>query len=459
MLRAFALLVAFSVGACSTPNATPAVDAGVSSGSDASTEPPFTVGLVFPDDADLNGSTPQLARDDSGALHILYTGLTSLSGATMPVRYGVCARGGCHVQSSWKFQTIGDAGLFGSPGRMTVSRKGSVHVVWTYGASASSGTTMRYSSCVDGCSDSTHWRTRDITSSPSVVPVSAPRGQPIALDSVGRAQVIFNNAQNGIAYATCLSNCATDGHWDILQLGSDVAQVASFLLYEDKPQLLYASGQQTNTLVYRTCDKDCATTAANWSPETGLFGGMPPMEMQLSSTGKPRVVFNRGNAGETNDWKPIYAQCDAVSCLANDAWSAVELSDAHDGEAGLSLSVPYGDGRPQIAFTRESDSAIVLIGCWSDCSDLTVARWTSTKVADSSALLGTAIPPVQPVCSGSATPMAAWYPGENVSFAAGPGHAYLAYDAYILQSCGLGNVTEALRQVRFAAVNFSLQGP
>ena len=444
MTRFLAALPLLALVACGSA-ANDSADAGAGTASDASTTTTSSTGATFPDPDGPNGTRAQLFTDDSGTSHVLYTGLTGTDDAVAPVRYGQC-KAACHRASSWRFVTLGEAGLFGGSARLAVSPAGAAHVVWTYGESLSSGTTLRYAACASGCADSASWHARDIASDSSALALESPPGRPIALDSTGLAHLVFNNATSGLAYAFCSSDCATTGAWTFIQLTSAAATAAALVVQSGKTYLLYASSEN-DALVYRTCAADCSADPSAWTPDEPLLAGVPPIDLRLTKSSHPRIVYNQGSAATEADYKPIYAICDGASCLDAGAWSAVILGEAFDGNEGLSLAL-RPDDRPIIAYNRSSGSALAVAACQTACDDLATATWSEAN-ADSPEQLQILTPAVLPACSGSLQPKAFWYPADHVSLVATATQVSAVYDAYILQQCGMGTVSEALRLIRF----------
>lgn len=383
-----------------------------------------------------NGRYPQLLIDASGVRHYLYE-LYSLEVGTgkVPFRYGECSSD-CTLQSSWKFVSVGDRGLFGSSGKLALDAQGKPRMVWAQSLTSSDPNTLFFAACDANCTDAAGWtsgafRTLAINDS-----LSGDNSRTLAVDASGRAHFIYFNGK--MHYSSCASNCTSSASWSDVTLATNSGRASLVVTSTGQVRVAYTS-YLTAVLAYRTCESGC-DLIANWAPEAVLFnsaGGQ--VSLRLDTLGRPRLFYNQANAHQPMfDYFSLYGWCDA-DCGVVASWTVVNPGLVErDGLEGLDFQL---DASGAVGAALQShDTRLEILTCLTDCQSLN-GMWTLTPVETTESLDAEVIGP-KPSCTGAA--LVHWYPGEQATVALNPVSKVLevAHRAYTLGQCPNGQVIE-----------------
>lgn len=398
-------------------------DGGTSGGGDggAGTSAAFLV------DPALETSTPQLARDDSGALHLLAASETAGADGKLRVRYGRCASA-CESAASWSFLTLDDAGASGSEVKLAVEGGGRIHVVELLKGATP---VIRYGRCASSCTSATSWAFVDVSPPASVTVTGLPRGRAFAVTATGQPRVLLRGQTNAgphVLLLGCDGTCIDGAGWRVDPLVYGEAVSASMTSAGDAHQaVIYATpGTQ---LHFAQCSSACAD-AASWTSAPVLDGNPYALGLARATSGELHLAYTR-STGSADDL--VYARC-TNQCTVAASWSSVTVGNGDNGRGGLDLAVSSTGSLAIAGATVPKDvQQVSWLLCDGNCGQATSWR---QALLEEGANVSDAHPAQQGAACDASQTLRFWAVGNSVQLLAAPGGKWLfAYDAVSYAQC------------------------
>lgn len=196
------------------------------------------------------------------------------------------------------------------------------------------------------------------------------------------------------AYCPAGSDCTRAANFNVIQLGTNVAEAQIKLTPQGQPRILMNrvdySQHGYNSYWYAACDSNC-TRQSNWSItavvttttiSTDLYSSSKHY-FALDPQGHPRFVYDDATDMDYTDPHTLYyASCDA-NCTSGGNWQLHLLPIAYTANHVLAFTAA---GQPRIAaFVTRTDSNTFIssttldyLECNANCGD--GAQWSDTQV-------------------------------------------------------------------------------
>ncbi len=381
-------------------------------------------GAPFLVDRSVETSSPQLARDNAGTLHLLSApGAADAQGHSF-VRYAECASG-CDAAGGWTSLTVGD-GAFSDAVKLAVEPGGAVHIA------VFSKTQVTFGRCPQGCSSVASWAFSGIAPPNGQSWTNLPRGRAFAVSASGEERLLLNGIAGAGPQLLLLARGA--GGWTSNPLVDGEANAVSLLAAGDAAYLVASPLNGPNQLTYAECGAGCGAVAA-WSQAAVLASNAYAVGLDRSPTGQLHVATT-SSSGSTDRLR--YAQC-ASQCLAPSSWTVVDLGDGADGRGGLDVSV-LASGAVAVAggTVANEGQSLTLRRCAGTCGQ--AASWSGGTLET-----GAAVHDAHPTYNGAAcsesSTLRYWTVGEAVQLVSTGSGWLLGYDAQSSSRCLAGTST------------------
>lgn len=367
--------------------------------------------------APTGGTSPSLALDAAGGLHVAFASTVDESGVR-PIRYGHCAAG-CDQATSWTTTIIGTGGADLSDVNLALAAEGRPRVAWR--ALSAGAWAVRYAECDAGCTSPAAWTGVEVVTPGG--PIGDMPSRFFALDSAGRPRLVTSTGYPaGPTYVWCDGGCADADAWSQVQIAADLTMDSASLVFDgERPRLLFRERPFRGGVHYYECDSGCQA-AGGWSgAQIANVSDNGHVLLRLDGEGRPRALAYFGTAtGIDRDERLLVGDRDGG------AWSfyLAELPRLA-GLAGVDLGFD-SDDRPIVAVHDGVSGALHL--AWLDAWSLS-PWWSVVSVEGPEVLEPIAVEP------GCAT--AAWDTGRWPSLALdGAGRPIVAVTAVHAQRDG-----------------------
>lgn len=431
--------------------------------------PPATGGffLIPTPDIELPTSHPTLAVDAMGGVHVAFTPESATQeNPTRPAYYAYCPAN-CSGPEAFTRLHLGDGVEFAS---LALTPTGQPRLLLR--KRAQSAYLFQFWQCDSDCTNLAQWHSGDVGAA-----YARPVGwveefiHAFALDNQGRPRFVYydNGADYedphwGAFYAYCNADCTTAANWQETRLLDDTDAGEFDLAFgpNGQPRLAWTTSNSetiTQQLVYAECEQNCHLVV-NWSAivvadtVSASVTHWAVFDLATASTGKPRLALYTGTGvgGSLAANSLYYLACDAAECAADQAWSALRLLPATQGEDGVALALD-GQNRPRIAYHAPLAAGFGLFYAWCNANDCATATqgWQAQEMEASEEIdAELPIPPwpgcAFPQCNPPVPPctMSFWDGGVRPALALDAGgHPRIAYDADHRQGGGCGTFTDA----------------
>ncbi len=359
-------------------------------------EPPIDTGTFLTRDPQTVSA--DVAVDAAGGIHVAYAGYVGY-GSLSPGYYGYCAGGAdCADPANWKLVTFGAGEDYIVKAELVLTAAGQPRLLLY---NEENGRTYTYAACDTGCTDPNNWSTADVAEVQWHVDLDTFEYSyhTFALDPQGRPRFIYEDhygsIHNGLYYVTCDAECTDARNWSEwnISLGPDydgdrVQSPDLKFTAQGQPrilaQLYTVDENYPEGVYYITCDTDC-DQRESWQHTRILDrgNGHASWTLALDANDRPRVAFYQAELEAGNGNMLSYAWCD-TGCDTTDGWahSPIGLAQGDGQDPAIVLDE---QGRPRIAYTRDTLGGIGYLWCDSQCES-GAAQWQNTLVEPIDAL-------------------------------------------------------------------------
>jgi hypothetical protein len=386
----------------------------------------------FNTDAAVPLTTPQLARDGSGGLHVLSASPSKDAQGKTTVRYGTC-KSGCDAASGFSFVTMDDtSGALFDQVKLAVEPSGRVHLVELLDATKE----VRYFTCPSDCGKAASWAAVKVGLPANFTSPSLPAGRAFAVSDAGKPRLLVNayaGAGPQVMVLGCDGTCTDGNGWRADPIVDGKALVAS--MTPGEPHQAVLGMDQGFSIVYAECASQCAD-ATKWTQAQLMTANAGPGQLSLvrGSGGELNLALKSSLAVSAD--QTLYGRCTGQCGLAG-SWTMVEALRGEDGRGGLDLALGSG-GAVAIALATVANDLQELkwVHCAGSCAS--GGAWSSNGLEKGLDVKESAPTDPGAACS---NPKRWWAVGNAVQIVPGAGGGYaLAYDATGYDQC-LGSST------------------
>ncbi len=327
-----------------------------------------------------------IAVDAAGGVHVAYAGYVGY-GTLSPGYYGYCGQpAACANPANWQIVSFGSGRDYVVKVELELTAAGQPRLLLY---NDDNGRIYTYAACDANCGNPANWGTVDVTRVQSHVDLDTFEYSyhSFELDPQGRPRFIYEDhygsIHNGLYYVFCDADCTDGQNWYELNISAgpeydgDLVQSPDLkFTAQGQPRIitqLYSNNENyPEGVYYITCDAGCEDLG-QWQRTRILDRGHghASWTLALDASDRPRVAFYQA---ETDDGGNLlhYVWCDA-NCTSAANWGMAPLGLAQ-GDGQDPAIVLDKQGRPRIAYTKETLGGIGYLWCDSQCES-GAAQW------------------------------------------------------------------------------------